>query len=99
MRCGQAEEVSWASRRLRAAPTCRSLGGLTGLRVCNNAWSQLTCQHPPAPHQCSQRRADEITALTDLDARTAAAVAAFFQRGGHPVQGLPGLGAAQLQSL
>ncbi|PRW44579.1 hydantoinase subunit beta [Chlorella sorokiniana] len=49
--------------------------------------------------EISQRRPEEITALTDLDSCTAAAVAAFFQRGGRTAHGLPGFGAAQLQSL
>lgn len=61
------------------------------------------CIHPPTPNwPCSQRRADEIGALTDIDSRTAVAIAAFFQRGGRTAGGVPSLpacGAAQLPSL
>ena len=66
--------------------------------------AEMTCSNFTRPPNwpCSQRRAGEIAALTDIDSRTAAAIVAFFQRGGRAAGGVPGLppfGAAQLQSL
>lgn len=64
-----------------------------------------TAPPPPAlpnPRSRSERRADEIAAHTSLDPSAAAAVVAFFQRGGRqaePLAGLPGLGGGVLPSL
>ncbi|KAL4428410.1 hypothetical protein ABPG75_002499 [Micractinium tetrahymenae] len=48
-------------------------------------------------NEISQRRADEIAAHTDLDGHAAAAIMAFFGKGGRPAEPPAGLGGLPLQ--
>jgi hypothetical protein len=98
IRCVGAALLGAANCRWRASTwpgTARRSSGLAGYHI------RAAVNQSLAPRlSCSQRHSEEIATHTDLDSRTADAIAAFFGRGGAEpeAQGLA-LPVPQMQHL